>query len=323
VGPPRERADLLTMSRVQVLSALVACLVAAPVIAAQTDPARGADVPAAKGKDKDKPGDKGKGKGPADPAPAPAPAPPAPAPAPAPPGKGKDKPGDKGKDPKNDATTAAPATTVVPPATAVPGAAPGASAAPVVAFDTPATTPTVGQSVGVAAAEGTVLVRTADGRALHALDAAAAIPTGARVDARAGTVELTSVVDADGTAQTATFSGGIFEVRQDAATGLTRLRLRGGDFSACHGVRRAAAAAAAKKRKPVRSLWGKDDRGRFETRGKGAVGIVRGTHWLTQDFCDGTLTTVVEGAVAVRDLRTGKTHVVRAGHHYFARFGKS
>jgi hypothetical protein len=323
--------DGFGMSRTWVLCTLVACAAAAPVVAGHVDPARGADTPAAKdkadnpnkgpgsnsGKGRDDSGKEQDAPAPAAPAVPDTPTPPA---APADPGKGKDngKADDKGKGPKNAPTTATPGPTAPPPAAAGPVAAPGASAAPVVAFDTPATAPAVGRSVGVAAAQGTVYVRTADGRPLHALDAAAAIPTGARVDARAGTVELTSVVSADGTAQTASFTGAIFEVRQDKATGLTRIRLRGGDFSGCRGVRRAA--AATKKRKPIRSLWGKDDHGRFQTRGKGAVGTVRGTRWLTEDFCDGTRTTVAEGKVAVRDLRTGKTHVVRAGHSYFAKY---
>ncbi|MCW2985678.1 MAG: hypothetical protein JWR63_3248, partial [Conexibacter sp.] len=147
-------------------------------------------------------------------------------------------------------------------------------------------------------------------------DAAAAIPTGTHVDARAGTVELSTAIDATGTPQTATFTGAILEVQQDPkAKGLTRIVLHGGDFSGCHAIHR-----AAKQRKPIRTLWGKDDHGRFQTRGKGAVGTVRGTHWLTQDFCDGTLTRVTEGSVAVRDLAKRKTVVVRAGHSYFARY---
>jgi hypothetical protein len=45
---------------------------------------------------------------------------------------------------------------------------------------------------------------------------------------------------------------------------------------------------------------------------------VRGTRWLTQDTCDGTLTVVVEGVVLVRDLTTGETVTIRAGQRYFA-----
>ena len=82
-------------------------------------------------------------------------------------------------------------------------------------------------------------------------------------------------------------------------------------------------ARSAKKRKAsrrsVRKLWGSDNGGRFRTHGRDSVATVRGTRWLTLDRCDGTLTKVVEGAVAVRDRRRGKTVLVRAGRSYLAR----
>jgi hypothetical protein len=46
---------------------------------------------------------------------------------------------------------------------------------------------------------------------------------------------------------------------------------------------------------------------------------VRGTRWLTEDRCDGTLTRVKRGKVAVRDIAKRKTVVVRAGRKYIAR----
>jgi len=45
---------------------------------------------------------------------------------------------------------------------------------------------------------------------------------------------------------------------------------------------------------------------------------VRGTHWLVQDRCDGTLTRVLRGIVKVKDFRKHKTISVRAGHTYLA-----
>jgi ferric-dicitrate binding protein FerR (iron transport regulator) len=50
---------------------------------------------------------------------------------------------------------------------------------------------------------------------------------------------------------------------------------------------------------------------------------VRGTIWLVQDECDGTLTKVKRGTVQVRDLRRKKTITVKAGHSYLARASKS
>jgi hypothetical protein len=46
---------------------------------------------------------------------------------------------------------------------------------------------------------------------------------------------------------------------------------------------------------------------------------VRGTRWLTEDRCDGTLTRVASGAVAVFDRSRHKTVIVRAGRSYLAR----
>ena len=46
---------------------------------------------------------------------------------------------------------------------------------------------------------------------------------------------------------------------------------------------------------------------------------MRGTRWLTEDRCGGTLTRVAEAAVSVRDRIRRKTVLVRAGRSYFAR----
>jgi hypothetical protein len=118
-------------------------------------------------------------------------------------------------------------------------------------------------------------------------------------------------------------------VRQSAtAHGMVALVLRGEDFSDCKSIKKAVARASiaktkhkgkSTKKKPARSLWGSDDHGRFQTRGRGSVATVRGTRWLTQDTCAGTLTRVAAGAVAVRDLRGGRTVVVTRGHQHLAR----
>jgi hypothetical protein len=151
------------------------------------------------------------------------------------------------------------------------------------------------------------------------------VPTGTVIDTRAGTVELKTALDRKGASQTGYFWGSEFEVRQSArGRGMVQLVLRGGDFSHCKTTNKAVARAATAKRKsskkqPPRSLWGSDDHGRFQTRGRGSVATVRGTRWLTQDTCAGTLTRVAAGAVAVRDLRGGRTVVVTRGHQHLAR----
>ena len=65
-------------------------------------------------------------------------------------------------------------------------------------------------------------------------------------------------------------------------------------------------------------LWG-DGKGRFRTRGRNSTATVRGTRWLTEERCDGTLTRVARGSVTVRDLRARKRVVVRAPRSYLAR----
>ena len=50
-----------------------------------------------------------------------------------------------------------------------------------------------------------------------------------------------------------------------------------------------------------------------------SVATVRGTEWITEDTCDGTLTTVVKGAVSVRNLHNGRKKLVKAGRSYLVR----
>jgi hypothetical protein len=107
------------------------------------------------------------------------------------------------------------------------------------------------------------------------------------------------------------FYGGLFSVRQRAATRyVTDLVLRG-ELTSCP---QGSASAARRSRR----LWGNAD-GRFRTRGRHSSGAVRGTRWLTVDRCDGTLTIVREGTVAVRDFTLDRTVPVDAGERYLAR----
>jgi hypothetical protein len=195
----------------------------------------------------------------------------------------------------------------------------GATSAPGVA--TADLTPVLGRTLAVAAVAGTVNATAPTGASVD-LAGAQTIPTGTIIDARHGTVELKTALAGDGRTQTARFWGARFEVRQAAAgKGLTQLVLRGADFGACPvaGTAKARASKATTRKAPARSLWGSDDHGRFQTRGRGSVATVRGTRWVTTDTCAGTRTTVLKGAVAVKDLRRGKTVLVTRGHSYLAR----
>jgi hypothetical protein len=132
------------------------------------------------------------------------------------------------------------------------------------------------------------------------------------LDTRRGRVEIaTERRKRGGQVQEARFHGGLFRVRQRKRDRyVTELVLRGA-LDAC-GDGEARAAAASKRR-----LWG-DGKGRFRTRGRYSSGAVRGTKWLTVDRCDGTLTLVRRGRVAVRDFTLGRTTLVTAGGRYLA-----
>ena len=97
-----------------------------------------------------------------------------------------------------------------------------------------------------------------------------------------------------------------------AAAGVVELRLTGGAFGRCK-----ARSLQGSKLRPVRRLWGKG-KGKFRTRGRYAAAAVRGTWWLTADYCDRTLVSVKAGVVAVTDLVKRKTVLVRAGQSYTA-----
>ena len=55
------------------------------------------------------------------------------------------------------------------------------------------------------------------------------------------------------------------------------------------------------------------------TFGRYAAATVRGTFWLTQDTCTGTLIKVRSGTVTVLDRVRHRTVTVRAGKSYLAR----
>jgi len=164
------------------------------------------------------------------------------------------------------------------------------------------------------------------------LKGAANVPIGSQLDTRRGRVAVTSAADTgSGKTQTSDFYDGIFAVKQSVPKKtpkkpvalITDLVLKGEPpRSECAPLKGAAAAAAKKKKRAAKSVLGKlwgNGKGKFRTTGKYSSATVRGTIWLTQDRCDGTLTTVKRGIVSVRDFKRQKTVSVKAGHSYLAR----
>lgn len=135
----------------------------------------------------------------------------------------------------------------------------------------------------------------------------------------------TSRVIVQSTAGIAQFYGGKFDVKEidgGGAKPILVMRLVGGSFKKKCGAatRTTAGLEAQAKKTPVRRLWGKG-KGRFRTRGRYSSGTVRGTNWVTTDFCDGTNTRVVAGIVQVYDLVLKKFIILKNGESYFANAG--
>jgi hypothetical protein len=178
--------------------------------------------------------------------------------------------------------------------------------------------PVRGKSVTVSLVSGKVRFKRRGSSTYSELDGIAPIPVGSTIDASAGRVRLTSAAGGGaaqaGKTQTADFYKGSFEVLQSRGSALTELKLAGPSLASCpKGAR-----SSAKRKKPVRRLFG-DGKGSFRTSGRHAAATVRGTRWLTQDTCAGTLIRVSRGRVSVRDFTRKRTVTVRQGKSYLAR----
>jgi hypothetical protein len=188
------------------------------------------------------------------------------------------------------------------------GSDPGTSVPPA---DAPVQ-PELGSTVVAAPADGDLRVRRPGTTRFVALDHGAELPVGTEVDARAGTLALTSALPS-GATQTGWFRGGRFVFRQ-SKRGWVDLYLRG---RACAPASVATAATAAGS--GGRRLWGRDHGGRYRTHGRNSHATVRGTRWLVADTCKGTLTRVTEGLVLVTDKVRGKRVLLEAGERYLAK----
>jgi uncharacterized repeat protein (TIGR01451 family) len=199
--------------------------------------------------------------------------------------------------------------------------------------------PNPNETVVVQELTGRVLVKLPDGDRYVDLSSLALeeVPNGTLVDARKGRFALTVAAAGDTTASTVFYDGIAAVTQQAPATptepGTTELRLAGGDFGKPCTTALAKAKPKAKKKakakrttfavegqkpvKPVRRLWG-NGTGNFRTKGRYSTATVRGTQWLTEDYCNGTLVRVQRGTVAVRDLVKNRTVLVPAGKSYFA-----
>jgi hypothetical protein len=215
----------------------------------------------------------------------------------------------------------------------------------------PAATPALGQSVIVTPVSGLVFIKPAGsgggaddqvtapgtGQGFVPLTEVRNIPSGSQIDARRGTLWLgtASGAGAHSKLQKVTITGGVFQFAQrraGSAKGLTTLSLLEGAFPGAPSYAQCpkpaadggpAARAARASPKILQTLKATDNHGRFRTQGRYSSATVRGTQWITEDRCDGTLTIVTRGTVEVYDNGLRKTVTVPADHRYLARAGRT
>jgi hypothetical protein len=173
--------------------------------------------------------------------------------------------------------------------------------------------PVLAKAVDASGVSGVVLIALPGSSTFVPLTHDSQIPVGATVDATKGRVRIVTALRG-GKTQSSDFFQGVFRVTQ-AKTGLADMTLVGGNFNVCPKAKRAVAAA---KTVSVRKLWGAG-KGKFRTKGRYATASIRGTTWLTDDRCDGTLVRVTQGSVTVRDLAAKKSVVVKKGQSYLAK----
>jgi streptogramin lyase len=211
-------------------------------------------------------------------------------------------------------TQAAPGVTPDPPIAPAPGPGPDGPTLP------PVSRPVFGQTATIAAISGSVLVELKGTSTFIPLSAASTVPVGTTIDATAGTVRLTNLRDRGGKLQSATFWGGAFTVAQSSRKHAPTVLALTAPVAGCSAALRHVAGAGATP-KSERHLWGRDNHGRFVTRGRSAVATVRGTAWFVRESCAGTFVRVSRGSVSVRDLVRQRTILVSSGHSYLARRG--
>jgi hypothetical protein len=171
--------------------------------------------------------------------------------------------------------------------------------------DTTVPPPVGGRTVRAKLLTGKVRIR--HGKGWTALTGTRLLKVGTTLDARHGTVALTAVVA--GHSRRGAFGGAIFRVTQATAKAPADVVLAGGTFATC----KAGSTRVVRRLKAVA-------RGHWEV--VGHVSVATGSaSWTTQDRCDGTLTAVQTGTVAVRDPRRHKTVAVHARHRALVKRG--
>lgn len=148
------------------------------------------------------------------------------------------------------------------------------------------------------------------------------VPLGSHFDSRRGRIAVATQLPS-GAQQVANAYEGRFTLFQQAG-GYTNFRLPELDCAAApRATPRASIAAAApakkRRRKKRRRLWVSESGGNWRSSTGSTSASAVGTEWLTELRCDGTLVAVTDGIVRVRNKRTGRRRLVRAGESFLVR----
>ena len=169
---------------------------------------------------------------------------------------------------------------------------------------------------------GRVFIKT--GSRFVELSGAETIPVGATLDTTKGVVKIVTAYDSKNqTTSEGTFSTAVFTIKQEREAGTTAaptdIVLGGPSFTTACKVKKKKGKKVPSKG-VVRSLRAVTTKGVWRTKGRASVATVKANaNVVTQDRCDGTLTTVQAGSALVRDTKRRRTVRVRAGRSYLAK----
>ena len=177
--------------------------------------------------------------------------------------------------------------------------------------------PRLGRTAVVSPTQGTVKVKVKGTKRFVRLRHRRAIPMGSTVDATRGRVRLVTASNASGGTQSGVFYDGAFTISQ-SRTGerFADLTLVGGRSQECAQTTARRPTGSEARKRVLRRLWGKA-KGHFRTKGSYSSATVRGTTWLTEDRCDGTLIVSRNGVVDTSD-GAGQTFTLNPGQSVIA-----
>lgn len=173
--------------------------------------------------------------------------------------------------------------------------------------------PVYAKTIDLEPVSGTVRIKPRGKKKFVVLGSKIQVGIGAAVDAENGKVRLVAAKSKKGALQTADVRDGRFTVEQPPkGKPITVL-----DLDSDLGCAKAASGRASASRSKKNRLWG-SGKGNYRTEGNNGSATVRGTIWMTEDRCDGTLFRVARGVVSVDDFTTGKIVTLRKGMKYLA-----